>query len=434
MKLPEEEADKELRKKLQAKFENFNAPVKDQVRANVFAALDKSDKKLYWTFAGAALFLIVAFLAGGRYWNQKGYDKVPFPVSGQNRTVHDQNRQPDPALKKGENAGKETERRSFEIQAVPKGISGKLKKKPVLQKQRPEKALDRISSRNRLLTSSKSSSFSEPEVFSRYKMKDFTAVRTKEPNTEMDNKPVTGPIEQPTDLTFLSPVDSVKLGITSETFTLPPIFENTNRKASKKPGILYGVHGVFSAAVLQTFQLVSLNNSASDRVQNFQFAPLLSSRSLSYKLTAGLEKKRTQLLLSYQYFRNWNEYEIGTNQVIATRIGEHQYSMLRIGEKQVEDDRSHLLGIGLRQRFVLPQHILKNYSVSLGMDYARMITGKQNLLWGNLGFYKQVCQSGKSRFEIGPYFQYSFVERKVAGQTWKFRPYQIGISVNVRIK
>jgi len=100
----------------------------------------------------------------------------------------------------------------------------------------------------------------------------------------------------------------------------------------------------------------------------------------------------------------------------------------------VTDDRSNLIGIGIRQIWMLPQHILKNYSVNLGIEYTHIISKEEDLFWGNLGFYKQVYQSGRSRFEIGPYLQYSFVERKIAGQIWKYRPYQIGISIAVKMK
>lgn len=378
MKSPEEKADNELGKTLRDKFAGFNAPVKDQVRVNVFAALGRSSDRYYWIFAVTFLLILGGLFVADRLESPKPKMVGPgrmLPTNGKPAFDNEKTF----AAKGITESAPITDRSKQKESAVPKPIA----------------------------------------------MQEIESVA--------EQKKIES-LAQPAELEFLVPIDSVNLHIDLDPARIALLPEKAPSDSMQKPGLLHGVKGIFSASVLQTFQFVHLSQAASDRVQNFQFAPALSSKSLSYRMTAGIEKKHTQLLLSYTYLRNWSTFEIGTNQLVATRIGERQYTVRRIGEAHVADDRSHLIGIGVRQSFTMAKHILRNYALHVGLDYTRELTKRENLLWGNVAFTRQVYESARNQFVIGPYFQYSFMERKVEGHSWKWRPYQVGISLGMKLK
>lgn len=367
MKLPEEEADHELRKLLRAKLDGYQAPVRDEVRVNVFAALGRSSDRYYWILALGLLLIL-----GGIFAVEKmGSRKRPVAVI------------------------KKSAVQEHRIQSSPATIQMDPAKEQVTEMKIAER---------------------QPHLQQLHAKADQIVVTQTYPAVAV---------------TSLTPIDSITFSINLKNPAIALIPEKSD---AKKPGLLHDVKGIFSVSGLQTFQLVNLSQSPSERVQNFRFAPLLSSKSLSYRITAGLAKKNTQLLMSYTYLRNWTEFEVGTNQLVATRVGENQYQVYRIGEKHVMDDRAHLLGIGLRQSIPMPPHILRNYALNLGVDYTRIIPKGEDLVWGNASFTRRFYQTEKLLFDIGPYFQYSFIERKAEGQTWKSRPYQVGISLGVKWK
>ncbi|WP_439555805.1 hypothetical protein [Dyadobacter sp.] len=434
MKLPEEEADNELGKRLREKFQGFNAPVKDQVRVNVFAALGKSPNLLYWFYRAGALLLVVALLGGYLLYNRPFNGKTPIAVLKNTKNADSKSKDLAPISESGKSVTDQLDHRHLNEDAGQASTLENASKQTTIQGRPEEKvSIQKDKANGSKRFTNRASNPNSIVVFEKTN-KDFTANKNSNSDPEIIDNPAITEAEQPVNPALVSPIDSIHFSTSSKPLTIPHLATNTIDEAAKKPRTAFGLKGIFSAFVLQTFQLVNLSQSASDRIQNFRFAPLLSSKSLSYKFTAGVERKHTQLLVSYAYFRNWNEYEIGTNQVMVTRTAAQQYNMVRIGEKHVEDDRSHLLGIGLRQRFDIPQHIMKNYSVNVGAEYTRLLPKGQNLIWGNLGFYKQVYQTGGIQLQIGPYLQYSFTERKVAGQTWKSRPYQFGVSLGVKMK
>lgn len=437
MKLPEEESDSELRKRLQAKFEGFHSPVKDDVRTKVFAAVPGSPAIHYWGTRIGIPLLILAIFVCGVWYDQKFASQVYHTVLGKsestNRSVGSHARDTAKTYSRKTDAGLKP--------PVSPAAQAETARQPLGKKSANQKVTDQKDSNIGSLTRTGNS----PARKDRTESAVATAAPLKKPGLPVGDRvtvaarettanPENAAMPSVISASLLPPIDSLYMSIPPGMTTLPSVAKSIAAESAKKRTVHFGLKGVFSVTALQTFQLVNLSQAGSDRIQNFRFAPLLSSRSLSYKLTGGVERKHTQLHLSYTYFRNWNEFETGTNQVTATRIGQNQYSMLRIGEMHVEDDRSHLIGVGLRQNLPVPQHILKNYAANAGVEYTREVSKAQNFLWGTLGFYKQLHQSDGSRIDIGPYVQYSFLERKVEGQAWKYRPYQVGISVGVRLK
>ncbi|KAA6438548.1 hypothetical protein FEM33_17865 [Dyadobacter flavalbus] len=428
MKSPEEEADHELGKKLREKLENYEAPVNEQVRLNVFAALDRSLNKWYWFAALGILLIIAAFFLGERLKDRYTDQKGALSTSGKTRIVI---RRKDDAKSVIKDTHQNSDKTLSEANSAAATTSGISEKKAGIQKQNSKKA-DSKKCRPLALV--------KPYISRRYKLiplqtfEDTVKKDIRKSDAEVSIEAGAKTIQLPVDLAFLPAIDQIAPGSSSKLPAIPNVLPDKGSKPVKRPGIMHGVTAIFSAAALQSFQLVDLGHSGSERIQNFQFAPLLSNRSLSYKLTAGVEKKHTQLLLSYQYLRSWNEYEIGTDQVIAAQNDMHQYSMIRLGEGHIADDRSHLIGIGIRQRFMVPRQILATSSLHLGVDYTRVVPIGQDMVWGNLGFYKRIYQSDRNVLEAGPFVQYSFAKRNVAGKSWKYRPYQFGVSLHFRIR
>lgn len=396
MNSPEEEADKELSRKLQQRFEGFKAPVNDQVRKNVFAALNDSSRLIYWMPRAGGMLLLFVFIIGYILFDRKDDQEV--------------------GMKSKKILTNKIARINAETAHVPGNDlqNSESKKDSLLQKSKTTFSLKPEKEKSSTVLAQIAGA--NPEVH----LKETPVLADKSEFSE-------------TDYATLFSIDSIHLNTSFANLTIPQLPGSSN-EIRKKPGILQGVKGVFSASVLQNFQLVNLSQSTTEKIQNFRFAPLLSSRSISYKVMAGLEKKHSRILLNYTYLRRWNEYEIGTNQVVASNIGGHQYQMHRIGEKHVEDDRSHLLGIGIQQKITMPKQILKGYSLNVGAEYTLVMPDRQSLVWGNVGFYRQIYQSPGIQLEIGPYGEYSFIQREVAQQTWKYRPYQVGISLHVKLK
>ncbi|MGV3603037.1 MAG: hypothetical protein ACO1N1_17605 [Dyadobacter fermentans] len=396
MNSPEEEADKELSRKLQQRFEGFKAPVNDQVRKNVFAALNDSSRLIYWMPRAGGMLLLFVFVIGYILFDRKDDQEV--------------------VMKSKKILTNKIARINAERAHVPGNDLQNSKSK-----------MDSLLPKGKIAFSSKPEKEKSSTVLAQ--------IAGANPEIHLKETPVLADKSDLSESNYatLSSIDSIHLNTSFANLTIP-LLPNASNEIRKKPGILQGVKGVFSTSVLQNFQLVNLSQSTTEKIQNFRFAPLLSSRSISYKVTAGLEKKHSRILLNYTYLRSWNEYEIGTNQVVASNIGGHQYQMHRIGEKHVEDDRSHLLGIGIQQKITMPQQALKGYSLNVGAEYTLVMPDRQSLVWGNVGFYRQIYQSPGVQLEIGPYGEYSFIQREVARQTWKYRPYQVGISLHVKLK
>ena len=434
MKSLEEEANQELGKRLREKLEGYKAPVKDQVRSNIFAGLDRSTYRFYWVIGIGSLLLITGYFLGDRLLDHKFHDKAVLFDSGKTEAASKKGNHTKPGSESIGTTKNQTDRSYLEKEPIGAITSGVLEKKMVMQRSAVDNVHNKKRDGDRSASRLKFKSLVNPKTDLLNHIKESTEKEVVKFDAETNIKSETVLVRSSMPVNLIASCNRIAFSNSLKIPTIPQVIQSNLREVVKIPGIMDGVKAVFSAATMQTFQRINLSQSGSERIQNFQFTPLLSSKSLSYKFTAGLEKKHTQLLLNYQYLRSWNEFEIGTNQVIAEQTSTNQYTMKRIGEKHIEDDRSHLIGIGLRQSFMLPQQILPNSNFNLGIDYTRILPISQDLVWGNLGICKQIYQSGKNQLEIGPYFQYSFVQLRVAGQSWKYRPYQFGISVNLKVK
>jgi len=434
MKSLEEEANQELGKRLREKLEGYKAPVKDQVRSNIFAGLDRSTYRFYWVIAIGSLLLITGYFLGNRLLDHKFHEKAVLFDSGTTKAA---SKKRDHTKLGSETIGStkhQIDRSYLEKDSIGAITSGVLEKKMVIQRSAVDNIHYKKRDRDRSASRLKFKYFVKLKTDLLHSIKESSGNEVKKFDAETNIQSETALFKSSMPDKLIASSNQIAFSNSLKIPTIPQVVKSNLREVVKMPGIMYGVKAVFSAATMQTFQRINLSQSGSERIQNFQFTPLLSSKSLSYKFTAGLEKNHTQLLLSYQYLRSWNEFEKGTNQVIAEQNSTNQYTMKRIGEKHIEDDRSHVVGIGLRQSFMLPQQILPNSNFNLGIDYTRILPINQDVVWGTLGICKQIYQSGKNQLEIGPNFQYSFVQLRVAGQSWKYRPYQFGISVNLKLK
>ena len=189
---------------------------------------------------------------------------------------------------------------------------------------------------------------------------------------------------------------------------------------------------LFSVTPLQTYQILDITSTAANRFQNFEFAPMLSLKSKGIKFSTGIQKKGIQLLVNYSFIRNWTYYEIGNGEVIVDQVADDQYILQENGDSYTKNEKLQLLGLGIRQAIALrgPLHA---YELKLGADYARLLNEKQGITSVNVALTRPILFFHNQTLSIGPFAELGLNQRNVSGQTWKYRPYQFGISLDLKI-
>jgi len=189
---------------------------------------------------------------------------------------------------------------------------------------------------------------------------------------------------------------------------------------------------LFSITPLQTYQILDITSTAANRFQNFEFAPMLSLKSKGIKFSTGIQKKGIQLLVNYSFIRNWTYYEVGNGEVIVDQVVDDQYILTEKGDSYIKNEKLHMLGLGIRKSVPLkgPLHA---YELKLGADYARLLNEKQGIASVNVALIKPMLFFHNQTLSIGPFAELGLNQRTVSGQIWKYRPYQFGISLDLKI-
>ena len=212
---------------------------------------------------------------------------------------------------------------------------------------------------------------------------------------------------------------------------LPPV-GTVKAACGQFNGHLKAFDFLFSVTPLQTYQILDITSTAANRFQNIEFAPLLSLKSKGIKLAAGIQKKSIQILINYSFIRNWTYYEVGNGEVIVDQVADDQYILKENGDSYTKNEKLHLLGLGIRQAIALrgPLHA---YELKLGADYARLLNEKQGITSVNVALTRPILFFHNQTLSIGPFAELGLNQRNVSGQTWKYRPYQFGISLDLKI-
>lgn len=218
---------------------------------------------------------------------------------------------------------------------------------------------------------------------------------------------------------------------TANEMVLPPVCQiKTGEVQSDRD--LKAFQFLFSVIPLQTYQVLNISSTAANRFQNIEFAPILSLKSKGLKLSTGIQKKGIQLLVNYSFIRNWTYYEVGNGEVVVDRVADDQYILTEKGDSHIKNEKLHLLGLGIRKALPLrgPLHA---YELKLGGDYARLLNEKQGIASVNLALTRPILFIRHHTLSIGPFAELGLNQRTVSEQTWKYRPYQFGISLDLKI-
>ncbi|MBB5285559.1 hypothetical protein HNQ92_003719 [Rhabdobacter roseus] len=178
-----------------------------------------------------------------------------------------------------------------------------------------------------------------------------------------------------------------------------------------------------------TFQTLTINPHSDVVYQNFQFPAPVSSQSLGYKVSAGLEKKGFQLLLTYGQFRQSIRYEIATDEFRVEQA--NGYRVVYRGTPVEDHNTFRLAGLAIKKHAVLRAGPFRHYYGDLGVEVNHELTHGRSAAWVNLGLGKQLALDHRTLLTVGPYLEYGFSKFTMPVTNFQIQPYQIGLSIGV---
>ncbi|MPR34768.1 hypothetical protein [Salmonirosea aquatica] len=180
-----------------------------------------------------------------------------------------------------------------------------------------------------------------------------------------------------------------------------------------------------------TFQTLTVNPHSDMVYQNFRFPAPVSSHSLGYKVSAGLEKKGFQFLFTYGQLRQSVRYEIATDEFQVEQATAHDYRVVRHGTPVEDRNTFKLAGLAIKKHTVLRSGPFRHYFGDLGVEVNHELTHGQSAAWVNLGLGKQLALDNRTLLTVGPYLEYGFSKFTMPVNNFQIQPYQIGISIGI---
>ncbi|MHA4739860.1 hypothetical protein [Dyadobacter sp. MSC1_007] len=231
----------------------------------------------------------------------------------------------------------------------------------------------------------------------------------------------------------LEPLDHIifeelDVNIVQRTVSTPPKPE-LKREITVNPS---KITWLANAAVLHTYQILTVPSSAARDFQNFSFPSVFALKSMGYKLSAGIEKKGLQLQLHYSGFRQTYSYEVANDSYLVKPDENGNYKTYRQGDRINEDTKYSLLGIGINKTMRWGRSPYSRFYATAGLEYSYALTGNKSLGWLNLGIGKQIAVTRKSALHIGPYAEFSPMKISGIGNPFFYQPYRVGISMGLR--
>lgn len=229
---------------------------------------------------------------------------------------------------------------------------------------------------------------------------------------------------------------ALALQLPTEIYFTPPLTEKKEVPIpySKKTASVFTPKWLFSLTPMQNFQVMRLWSTPQLSLQHIRFAPVLSFQSKGLKVTGGLDILGFDVMANYSYIGNRVYFETATEEYLVEPSGSQSYTIVRRGIPLVKDENLHLLGIGIQKSLALGHGLLSNYRSTLGLDYMHSLSGKRNLVMANMGIYKQWGFEKNTTLSVGPYAQLGLTQQTVIPGVWKYRPYQLGVSIGLRRK
>ncbi|TLV02704.1 hypothetical protein [Dyadobacter luticola] len=192
------------------------------------------------------------------------------------------------------------------------------------------------------------------------------------------------------------------------------------------------VSWLVNAAVLKSYQILTVPKSSGQDFQNFKFPSVFSLESVGYKFSVGLEKKGFQALLHYSTFRLKFSYEIAGNEYIVQNEGQ-SYTIVRPGTVVTENNKMDLLGIGLSKQVLWGNSPFRKYYASAGLEYSRAIQSKSHIGWINASIGRQFAVNRNVLIHVGPYAEFSPLKMSGANNPFLYQPYRVGISLGMKL-
>lgn len=189
---------------------------------------------------------------------------------------------------------------------------------------------------------------------------------------------------------------------------------------------------LISATPLQTFQSLRLNSTPEVVYQNIRFPGIGSSESKGLKFAAGLERSGWQLVGSYAYLSYYTRYEIGTDEFELSPTPADPYRLVRKGESREMHDEFHVLAVALRRSFGDHKPLPLQIRGFAGIEYARTLHGGMNNLHVQAGLLKSWLAFSAYEVSAGPFAEAGLLNRTAMAGAWRYRPYQIGVTVQLR--
>jgi hypothetical protein len=189
---------------------------------------------------------------------------------------------------------------------------------------------------------------------------------------------------------------------------------------------------IFGVAPLRTFQVLTIAPATNVTYQNFSFPTKISSQTLGFKFTAGVEKNGFQFLVNYGRFSQSFRYEIATDEFVLNPDKSGENKVIRKGTPVEENSLSNLVGVSVKKHYVRRGLFLKNYFGDFGLELNRDLTSKKNMVWINAGIGKELVVDANTRIVVGPYIEYSFMKLRNDQNQFTVQPYQIGLSVGLK--
>jgi hypothetical protein len=222
--------------------------------------------------------------------------------------------------------------------------------------------------------------------------------------------------------------DGLDVDIAQRTVSLPSKPELKREIAVNPSKITW----LANAAVLHTYQILTVPSSAAKDFQNFSFPSVFALKSMGYKLSAGVEKKGLQLQLHYSGFRQTYSYEVANDSYLVKPDENGNYKTYRQGDRINEDIKYSLLGVGINKTMRWGRSHYSRFYATAGLEYSYTLTGNKSLGWLNLGIGKQIAVTRKSALHIGPYAEFSPMKISGIGNPFFYQPYRVGISMGLR--
>lgn len=189
---------------------------------------------------------------------------------------------------------------------------------------------------------------------------------------------------------------------------------------------------LFNAAVLHSYQILTVPSSAAQDFQNFNFPSLFTARSMGYKFSGGVERNGIQLQLHFSSFKQTYSYEVANDNYLVQPDDKGQYHTVRQGDRMEENRQFSMLGIGVSRQLRWGHSPVSRFFAAFGAEYSHDLNSSQSLGWINLGLGKQFAVSRHTAFSIGPYAEFSPVKVKGTANPFYYQPYRVGISAGLR--